>query len=191
MKKMICLVALCFALTGLAACVSGITQTVAQSGKPTEQVEKHMINPGQVFQNGSYIYFENVEILYDDGVFSVKNDRPDDIIITMKVVGVKTDGTYTLLQAPAFSGVDEAQHKKDLSENGWAVEQRTNRVRAGEELDAVASIFDLSSSGYPAPDIDGDGFYDIAFSIHPQEDADGVMVSTSDPETEIYKLKAG
>lgn len=191
MKKMACFVFLCVALAMLPACSTRGSEAVSANSSTEQSAEKHVITEGQIFQNGSYIYFEDVEILFNDGVFSVRNDRTDDIIITMQVVGVKADGTITLLQMPAFSGIDQAQYEKDLAENGWAVEEYTNRVRAGETLNAVATIFDFSSSGdYPAPDVDGDGYYDIIFCIHPQESADGITVSTDDPESAIYKLKA-
>ena len=152
--------------------------------------EEHTIEPGHVFQHGSFIEFEGVKILYSGDGFSITNSNTYDVTIALKIVGVKSDGSYTLLQMPAFNGPNEAQYKEDMAENGWAVMSRTNCVRSGETLYAVAEIFDLSSHGYTAPDIDGDGYYDVIFVISPQKSADKITASFSDLETPIYRLKA-
>lgn len=156
------------------------------------QLEKHMIEPGEEFQAGSYIYFEDVEILYNGEAFEVRNDRSDYIRIFVYIVGVKADGTYELIQSQALSGVDEVQYEQDMAENGWAIEHITNLVRPGETLIAELEVFDFAAFGdeYPEADIDGDGYYDMIFSISPQSSETSITVSTSDPESEVYKLKA-
>ena len=169
----------------LSACSFGFQESTPK----IEPVEKHMIEPGQVFQDGSYIYFENVEFLFNNGMFSITNNRTDDVIVTMTVVGVKTDGTYVSLQWPAIGGVDQEQYQKDLDENGWAVPEWTNTVRAGGTLDAEFSIFDYGPDS-PDPDIDGDGYYDIIFTLHPQTYEGYITTSPEDPVSDIYKLKA-
>lgn len=157
-----------------------------------EQIEKHMIEPGEEFQAGSYIYFEDVEILYNGKAFEVRNDRSDYIRIFVYIVGVKADGTYELIQSQALGGVDEVQYEQDMAENGWAIEHITNMVRPGETLIADLEVFDFAAFGdeYPEADIDGDGYYDLIFSISPQSSETSITVSTSDPESEVYKLAA-
>lgn len=193
MKKLIFAIFLIAAIAILPACSIVILPAHSfdtQENEPqTEPVKKHMIEPGQVFQDGSYIYFENVEFLFNNGMFSIKNNRTDDIIVTMMVVGVKADGTYVILQWLSLGGTDQEQYQKDFEENGWAVPEWTNTVRAGGTLDAEFSIFDYGSD-FPAPDIDGDGYYDIIFTIHPQTRDGYITTSTEDPESDIYKLKA-
>ncbi len=112
--------------------------------------------------------------------------------MSLMIVGVKSDGTYEMLQLPSFYGVDKTQYEEDMNENGWAIEHSTNMVRPGETLVVEYEIFDTSGFGeeYPAPDIDGDGYYDLVFMLSPQEDETSVIVSTSDPESAVYKLKA-
>lgn len=150
-----------------------------------------LIEPGDVFTRNSYIEVSGVQILYNGEEFEITNSREDIIIITAAVVGVKADGSYQAVYYPAFSGIDEAAYKKDLEENGWAVKTRTNRVRSGETLTAKMEIYDLSWDGdFPPPDVDGDGYYDIMFTIHPQRSEDSLQASTADPESDIYKLKA-
>lgn len=163
---------------------------IAEQNQKT--IDKRELEPNEVFQNGSFIFFENVEIMYNSGSFEIQNNREDDVIVTMSIVGVKNDGSSVLLQLPAFGGVDQELVEKDIQENGWSVALPTNRVRAGKSLTATPTIFDFSgtSSDYPSPDIDGDGFYDITFTIHPQSSTDRVTISTSDVESDIYKLKA-
>ena len=174
---------------------SSIEATVGDSSislADTNGDAKHLILPNDVFQAGSYIYFEDVEILYDGESFSVRNDRSDIIRITAQVVGVKADGTHETIEVPSFSGVDKTQYEKDLAENGWAIEHPTNMVRPGETLTAAMSIYDFSTLGdeYPKADIDGDGYYDITFTIHPQTSESEINVATSDSESEVYRMKA-
>ena len=66
-------------------------------------------------------------------------------------------------------------------------------IRPNETLDAKLEIFDFNDfdGEYPENDVDGDGYLDIMFTIHPQKDETSVMTSTKDVYSEIYKLKAG
>lgn len=154
-------------------------------------ITPHMIQPGEVFEQGAYILFEDVKISIVDGTtFLVENNREDIVLIAMAVVGIKTDGEYELLQMPSFSGVDEQAYAEDLEENGWAVYHYTNKVRPHQSLTATAQIFDFGSQDWPAPDIDGDGYYDIVFYLYPNQSEGGISVSTAAPESAAYKLKA-
>lgn len=187
MKKQI---AFLFCVLTLAACFSGCFAAIASPNLQGEgELIPYLLKCGGVFDRGAYIELEKVRILYDGETFSVTNNRDDIVRIICKVVGVKKDGTTTMLQLPVFGGVDKARYAKDLEENGWAVEQVTNMVRPGETLAASIEIFDAGDDFAP-PDIDGDGYYDIMFMISPQENEDNITVSTSDPESDVYKLKA-
>lgn len=176
----------------LAIALVGCSFNIVLAGPSTSPIEdqtppneKLLIEPGEVFRRGSYVEFEGVEILYNGSDFEVYNGREADIILTAAIVGVKKDGTYDLIQLPAFGGVDTYQYNKDLEENGWAIEQLTNRIRSGETLIMTMTIFDF---GDPPSDIDQDGYYDITFTIHPQRSEDSIITSTSDPESPVYKL---
>ena len=79
--------------------------------------------------------------------------------------------------------------KKDMEENGWAIEKTTNRVRPGESLTATMSFFDFGDDYY-AWDIDEDGYYDLRFTLNEKIDETSVMVSTDSTKTDYYKLKA-
>jgi hypothetical protein len=183
-------------LFGVAGCGSPDVQSSSADESVTQdqpEITAYLLEPGEVFEPGGYIEIENVRISYKDGEsFAIQNNRDDIIRITSCIVGVKKNGTYESLQWPAFGGTDEAQYKKDVEENGWAVKHSTNMVRPGETLNASMVIFnfDKFSEDYPAPDIDQDGYYDIIFTVHPQTSEDRIMTSKSDPESEIYKLKA-
>lgn len=162
-----------------------------KSKQPNQPLEptKTQINPGDVFLAGSYIDFENVEILYDGQAFQITNNRNDIVMIAAWVIGIKNDGSYEYLEMPAFYGIDETTYKEDLDENGWAVRHATNTIRPGETLTAEMHIMGPIKD-YPAPDIDGDGYYDIIFVLHPQEDDGHIQVSTADLESPPYKLIA-
>lgn len=175
MKKILCLLLFLF----LVGC----------SANREESWSRHQISPGDVFDPGAYIDFEGLEITYDGDLFHVANNRDDIVRVSVMVVGVKKDGSYDAFQWPAFCGPDETQYQKDLEENGWAVKYPTNMVRPGETLAATLSIFDPGDD-YHKPDIDGDGYYDIVFSVHPQPDEDSSRVSTDDPVSDVYKLTA-
>lgn len=167
-------------------------QTTPEIPEDNFNGEKHIITKGEVFQKGSYINVSNVEILFNGETFEVTNNRSDIIRITVQIVGVKADGSYEMLQTPAFSGVDKTKYEKDMRENGWAIESHTNMVRPGETLDATMSVFDFSvfSEGYPDADIDGDGYYDLTFTISPQTNESTISASTDDPVSDVYKIKA-
>lgn len=152
----------------------------------------HPVSPGSVFTAGGYISFEGLNISYDGDIFAITSGRNDIVLVSAVVVGVKKDGSYEVLQYPAFRGPDEAQYQKDMEENGWAIMEYTNMVRPGETLCAELSVFDFNAfdESYPPADIDGDGYYEIIFCVHPQSDESSVVVSTDDPESEVYKLPA-
>lgn len=174
----------------LTLCVmAGFVGCVTNSEEPQGSATPYPLEPGDVFEPGGYISFADVQIQYDGEIFIIRNERDDIIRITSCIVGVKKDGTYESIQWPAFGGVDETQYGKDLAENGWAIKHVTNMVRPGETLNASMSIFDFGDD-YPSPDIDGDGYYDIIFTVSPQASEDSVRTSTSDPTSEVYKLKA-
>lgn len=157
-----------------------------------ESATAKLLSPGDLFEPGSYIAVDGVNILFDGQQFEIKNNREDIVRVTCQIVGLKNDGTYELLQMPQFGGVDEAQYEKDMQENGWAIEHLTNMIRPGETLVATMWVVDVSSFGgeYPSADFDGDGYYDIKFTISPQVSENSVRSSTSDPESEMYKLAA-
>ena len=163
----------------------------AKSEVRATQAQEQLIMPGEVFEKGDYILFENLRISYRGDGFEITNGRNDPIRIMMSVVGVKSDGSYEVLQTPSFGGVDEEAYQRDLKENGWALKSYTNLVRPGETLVAEFEIYDFSAHGdqYPAPDIDHDGYYDIIFCVHPQENEDYITITLDDPISEIYKLK--
>lgn len=178
-----CILPLVCACVALASCA-------AEPQNAQTPVTPYLVQPGEVFEPGAYILFEDVKISFDSGTtFLLENNRDDIVCITLSVVGIKADGEYEFLQTPAFSGIDEQSYAEDLEENGWAVNHYTNKVRPHQSLKATAQIFDFSSHDYPAPDIDGDGYYDITFTVHPNQPDDGVSVSAAGPETKAYKLK--
>ena len=194
----ICIGCIC-ALIRISISISMPFSSATVSKTPTyTQAPRHtvspvrLIEPGEVFEKNCYILFEDLRISYNGEGFDITNDRSDAVRIYMRVVGVKADGSYELLQIPAFGGVDEEAYQKDLDENGWALKKRTNLIRPGETLHAEVEIYDFSSFGedYAAPDIDGDGYYDILFSLSPNQSEDHIITSTADPASDIYKLKA-
>lgn len=152
--------------------------------------EEHELKPGEVFTKGCYVVVDGVKILCNGENFEVYNQRNDIVRITVWVVGVKKDGTTENIQTAVFRGVDEQKYKKDMDENGWAIEEYTNMVRAGDTLIATMVIDDYSWMGVPKPDIDNDGYYDITFTVSPQKSEDSIQASTSDVESAPYKLKA-
>lgn len=156
--------------------------------QPKYHGEKHLLSPGQVFDAGGYVLVDGVEFLYDGERFCLTNNRTDFVRQNYYIVGVKANGAYDMIQSGSFNGVDEQQYQKDLQENGWAIKQGTNLIRPGETLIAEFSVFDFGGD-YPNPDIDGDGYYDIVFAIHPQQKEEGFRISTDDPESEVYKIK--
>lgn len=149
-----------------------------------------LIQAGDVFVKGSYILLDGVKIAYDGESFPITNNSTDIVRVSVRIVGVKSDGTFETLQLPSFGGTDESKYAKDLKENGWAVKDHTNMIRPGETLLATLSVFDFSAFGedYPNPDIDGDGYYDIIFTISPQPNEDTIRVSSDDTVSGVYKL---
>lgn len=167
-------------------------------GEPATSEEpaytRHQINPGGVFDPGGYMVLGELEFLYiGNCCFDVTNTGTQFARMTAEIVGVKISGDYELLQIPSFGGVDETQYEKDLEENGWAVKNLTNVVRPGETLHAELSVFDFHAhdSDLPDADIDGDGYLDIIFSAHMQDDDTSYAFSIDDPVSEVYKLPEG
>ncbi len=194
----ICLGCIC-ALIRISISISTTFPIASVSKTPTYTQAPHhtaspvrLIEPGEVFEKNCYILFEDLRISCNGEGFDITNNRSDAVRIYMKVVGVKADGSYELLQGPAFGGLDETAYQKDLEENGWAVKKRTNFIRPGETLHAEVEIYDFSSFGedYAAPDIDGDGYYDILFWMLPNQSEDTITSFGNSPESDIYKLKA-
>lgn len=154
--------------------------------------DKYMLEPGGIFENGAYITVGEVNFEYDGEKFTIKNNGDQIVRISVSIVGTKSDGTYDILQFPAFGWVDKAQYEKDMQDNGWAVEQTTDMIRPGEEHTASISAFDFNSvdKSYPKADVDGDGYYEIIFTVSPQPDENTIVTSTNDPVSDVYKVKA-
>ena len=154
-----------------------------------EMDKKVLLSPGEEMVARSYILLEDVEFYYDGTEFTITNRRDDEVMFMAEIVGVKKDGSHELIGIPAFYGVDEVQYEKDLAENGWAIQKTTNRVQPGESLNAKMTIVDFGKD-YPAWDIDGDGYYDVIFTIHPQRNETTTVVSSDYPESAVYRLAA-
>lgn len=156
-----------------------------------DNISKQPLSPGEAFEPGKYIEVSGVEILYNGKSFLVTNNRTGMVRVTCSIVGVKKNGTYDTIQIPSFGGVDETLYKREKEENGWAIKKPTNLIRPNETLNAELEIFDFNDfdSEYPENDVDGDGYLDIMFTVHPQKDETSVMTSTKDIDSEIYKLK--
>ena len=172
----------------------GAVKPYIENKRALEQFDttsKQLLSPGEVFEVGKYIEVDGVEILYNGKSFLVTSNRDDFVRVTCSIVGVKNDGTYDTIQLPGFGGVDKTQYERDKSENGWAIEKTTNLIRPNETLDAKLTIFDFNDadSSYPKNDIDGDGYIDIVFTVHPQPDETSIVVSSNDVASETYKIK--
>ena len=163
--------------------------TLTPEKRIVDTKQKELLPEGGVFEKGSYVVVGDVEILYNGKSFEITNNSKHTVFVEYQVVGVKTDGTYEMLYAAAFFGKDPEQYDKDLKENGWAIMKNTNNIRVGNTLDAELKVYRFGGD-FPDPDIDGDGYYDLVFTVHPQYDDDSLRVSTSDPESAVYKLKA-
>lgn len=182
----------------LLALLTAIALIFLDGGSETNTSEepaytRHQIAPGDVFDPGGYMMLGDLEFLcIENGCFDVTNMGTQFARVTAEIVGVKADGSYEILQIPSFGGVDEMQYEKDLGENGWAVKNLTNIVRPGETLHAELSVFDFHThdAGNPDADIDGDGYWDIIFSAHLQDDDTSYTFSVDDPVSEVYKLPA-
>ncbi len=167
-------------------------------GEPATSEEpaytRHQINTGDVFDLGGYMLLGDLEFLYTGvNCFDVTNTGTQFARVTAEIVGVKISGDYELLQIPSFGGVDKTQYEKDLEENGWAIKNLTNVVRPGETLHAELSVFDFHAhdSDLPDADIDGDGYWDIIFRAHMQDNDTSYAFSIDDPVSGIYKLPKG
>lgn len=169
-----------------------VEDTAKSNNETVESVSESTkeIKPGEVFIKNSYVDFENVRFTYTGDGFSVKNNRGDIIRIIYQIVGIKQDGTYEILLTSGLFGIDETQYEKDIEENGWAVKKQTNMIRPGETLDSKLNnnLFIFFTDDMPEPDVDGDGYYDIIFTICLQSDENTIQVSLSDFVSEPYKI---
>ena len=157
-------------------------ETNAGPSTPTETV---LLSSGADIVNGAYFTFEDVDFYYDGEFFLVTNNRHDEVIVTVNVLGKQADGTYKFLGCPAFGGVNQEKYSSDMEKNGWAWEELTNRIQPGGTLQASMSLF---SDGM---DVDNDGYYDVQFQIHPQNDSTSIHSSPDDPVSNIYRITAG
>lgn len=142
------------------------------------------LNSGDTIERGTFFKVSNVSFLYDGNMFLVKNDESVPVRISYTIVGVKNDGTYESLYLQGLSGIDQEQYDKDMSENGWAVENVTNCVGAGEKQEMYLNLLTTDDL-----DVDDDGFLDIVFKVSPQNYGDKVVASSDDPKSEVYKIK--
>lgn len=186
MKKVIPFIVLVFfaifILGGDATEYNNTTDVVETTNAPRK------LKAGEVFEENSYIVFDNVKITYKGKEFEIENNSESIMMISCSFFGKKSDGTYDFIGMPAFYGIDKTQYEKDLKENGWAIEKTTNRVRPGETLTAKLTVIDFGED-YPEWDIDGDGYYDIRFSFAKQKSEDTITTSTKDTESYYYKLR--
>ncbi len=150
-----------------------------------------LLNSGDVFEKNSYIDVSGVRFLYDGKMFLVHNSNTFPVRLTYTIVGVKNDGSFDKISMSALSGVDKVKYEKDLSENGWAIEQYTNLVRANETLEASLELteFLYFNEEFPSNDIDDDGYIDFYFTVSPQQNEEQIITSTDDTVSEIYRIK--
>ena len=150
----------------------------------TQQTEPYLLEQGGVFEPEAYIEVSGVTISYDgDFTFTATNSSGNVYVIVPSIVGVKKDGTHELLQTLSFGGTDDAQYEKDMSENGWAVPQWTNLIDPGKSMSCEIAVFDFGDDA-PEPDIDGDGYYDLTFTVFEYDDG----FSADNSESAVYKL---
>lgn len=171
--------------------ISNSVDDATQSTVSTEtsgNITPHLLQAGDVIDNGGYFYVGDVKIQYSNGYFAVTNNSENIIRITCNVVGTKTDGTYEWLQTAGFSGIDQTQYNRDLEDNGWAVEHYTDLIRPGETLHASLFVSDLDYEDFVKPDINNDGYYELMFTISPQSSEDVREVSSTDPVSSVFKL---
>lgn len=193
MKRAVYLLLVCFLSAVLPGCAENApaytgerSQSNMWKSDASDQQEEYPVEPYGVLEAGGYIEFEGLKLLYDGEYFSITSSREDTVAVSVSVIGVKKDGTHEFLQAPAFYGVDEAQYDEDIEENEWAVEHLTNQVRPNGTLLAAMDIFELD--GYPKPDIDEDGYYDLIFNVIPIRE-DGSFSTGDLIESDVYRLK--
>ena len=163
-----------------------IEDTTKETGNDTNSNERELKH-GEVFEAGCYTVVDNVKIMYDGENFVIENNSEKIVRVSCSVYGAKKDGTYQFLGVPSFCGVDEEQYKKDKEENNWAVPEYTNMVRPGGSLTAEIGIVYLSKIS--EMDVDGDGYYDINFTVSRQDSETSVTISTADKESDYFRLK--
>lgn len=158
---------------------SAAPETAFPSSTFSEE-EKLLLSKGDVIKANSYTDLDGVEFLFDGTYFQITNTRENAVTIQANVYGAKADGTYQFLGCPAFYGIDWEQYEKDKSENGWAWEETTNEVSPGEVLCAAMTSF------FSEMDVEEDGYYDISFVIHPEENDPWA----ENPESDVFKFPA-
>ncbi len=153
-----------------------------------KSITPYLLQSGDVIKDNGFFQVGEVTFLHSNDIFKVTNNSESIVRVTCMVIGTKVDGTYEILQYAGFGGIDQTKYKKDLEENGWAVEHYTNMIRPGGTLYATLSISDFQYEGVPKPDIDNDGFYELKFMISPQSNEDVIEISLNDPVSDMYKL---
>lgn len=166
---------------------STLSQVRMEEPETEKAVIERKLKHGEVFEKGCYTIVDNVMIAYDGKNFVIENNSENIVRVSCFVYGAKKDGSYQLLGAPAFGGIDEEKYKKDKEENGWAVPENTNMIRPGGTLKAEIGIVALSKVA--EMDVDGDGYYDINFRVSRQQSETSVTTSTEDKESDYFKLK--
>lgn len=164
-----------------------VSQERTEEPETEKTVVERELKHGETFEEGCYTVVDNVKITYDGENFVIENNSKNIVRVSCAVYGVKKDGTYQFLGVPTMSGIDEEKYKKDKEENNWAVPEYTNMVRPGGTLTAEIGIAALSK--ITEMDVDGDGYYDINFTISRQRSETSVTTSTEDKESDYFKLK--
>lgn len=192
MKKIIVLCVIIVISLNFSGCsVSLKTAPDNESGFDNTTKAERLLKSGDVFEKNSYVDVSGVRFLYDGKMFLVHNSNTFPVRLTYTIVGVKNDGSFDKISMSALSGVDKVKYEKDLSENGWAIEQYTNLVRANETLEANLELteFLYFNEEFPSNDIDEDGYIDFYFTVSPQQNEEQIITSTDDPISEIYKIE--
>ena len=190
MKKIIVLCVIIVITLNFSGC--SVTKKLNnESGFDNTAKAERLLKSGDVFEKNSYIDVSGVRFLYDGKMFSVHNSNSFPVRLTYTIVGLKNNGTFDRISMSALSGVDKVKYEKDLSENGWAIEQYTNFVSANETLEAKLELneFLYFNEEFPSNDIDEDGYIDFYFTVSPQQNEEQIITSTDDPISEIYKIK--
>lgn len=180
--KILVIIVLIISCTGCEIILSSkadVSHKFDYSVKPEKSLKS-----GDAIERGSFFKVSKVSFLYDGNTFLVKNDESVSVRIIYTIVGIKNDGTYESLYLQGLSGIDQEQYDKDMSENGWAVENVTNCVGAGEKQEMYLNLLTTDDL-----DVDDDGFLDIVFKVSPQNYGDKVVASSDDPKSEVYKIK--
>ena len=159
--------------------------TAPQSVQPSP-TPAPTLSPGDILDDGSQIVVSDVCFEYSDGEFTVTNNSERLVRVTGTIVGVKSDGSYEYVMSMSLAWTDEALYKKELEENGWAIKKTTNLLRPGESgvsapfPQGLYLVLTTPDAEDIDPDVDGDGFYDVVFTVSPQKNEDSLVFSTSE-----------